>query len=249
MDYTDCHPKKTPTARGAGYAPNLDLNNMWAERAIDNELSEIHMMAKVENINKTGSGFSLSLLKIASIVKGSEITDLEALNSIKRACAAYTWIPQKEIDRQWKRAYQKARPRYPNLQNRLPKPVQKKQCADLRTEKTRWQIREFDLTTYETKVLREVSPKIVAKSRQMASEIKSYVEDGEIRQGSNLAISTVCLWPRKVDLILSFSRCTLALRDCVMVACSMLKGSLSEDFKNGRFSVIIPLNLGDFDPP
>ena len=233
----------TTTLRGACSAPSFDHSRQWANTAIDNELTILAKMPEGTNINKPGNDIFVSLLKIASIVRGGHIPEHEAINGVKKSLCAFTWIPQKEIDYQWTRAMQRAKPRHPSQQNRLPT-AQPKTAVN-----PTYQITEYDINTGKTAVLRHVSAKTAVKARQMALQIKSYVNDGEIRQRSNLAISTVHLWREKVDLILTFPRWTQALSDCVIIACSMLKGSMSEDFKNGRFAVIIPLNLGDSDPP
>lgn len=229
----------TSTLRGACSAPSFDNSRQWADAAIDNELNILEKMPEGTNINKPGNDIFVSLLKIASVVRGGHVPEHEALNSVKKSLCAFTWIPQKEIDYQWGRAMQRAKPRYPRQQNRLP-------AAQPKTAvQPSYQITEYDINTGKTAVLRHVSTKTAVKARELVLQIKSYVEDGEIRQGSNLAISTVHLWREKVDLILTFPRWTQALSDCVIIACSMLKGSMSEDFHNGRFAVIVPLTLDD----
>ena len=212
-------------------------SQLWADKAIDNELSTLAKMPDGTNINKPGNSIFISMLKIASIVRGGYVPEHEALNCVKKSLCTFTFahIPPKEIDYQWQRAMQRAKPRHPKEQNRLPK-----------TEKTtRYQITEHDLRTGKTKVLREVPPKTVVKAREMAAQIKTYVLHGEIAKKSKMTVYTVNIWhdSQKVDLLLTFPRYTLALADCVSVACGMLHGSMSDDFKNGKFDVIIPLNF------
>lgn len=213
-------------------------NQLWADRAIDSELSTLAKMPDGTNVNKPGNPIFVSMLKIASIVRGGYVPEHEALNSVKKALCTFAHIPQKEIDYQWKRVMRIAKPRHPNEQNRLPKQTKKTDTGP------RWQITEYDLTTYKMRVLRELSPKTAVKARDMAEQIKAYVLHGEISKKSNMTIHMVNIWhgTGKVDLILTFPRYTLALADCVAVACAMLHGGMSDDFKNGKFDVIIPLN-------
>ncbi len=90
-----------------------DQDHAWAAAAIEQELLQLETLPD-KKINKPGSPFSISLLKIASITKGSGngMTPDESLNKIKFAVRAHTWLQTREIDRQWKRAMDKATPRY-----------------------------------------------------------------------------------------------------------------------------------------
>lgn len=109
--------KQTPTANPAPLSSNpddSDLDRMWAESAIQAELQQLANLPD-ENINKPGSVFSICLLKIASAVKGSGADHFfqnEALDMIIKACAHEATIAEKEIRRQWKRAWKNAKPRY-----------------------------------------------------------------------------------------------------------------------------------------
>lgn len=209
----------------------LDLDRQWADTAMDGELCAIATMPEGTNINKPGSLLFISLLKIASIVKGGYIPEHEALNSIKRSCAAFTWIPQKEIDYQWKRAYQKSEPRHRNEQNSTPTVPQK----------TMYQITQYDLVTGKTIVLCDVAPKTAVKSAELARMVSLFVKTGEIPQRSNLAASAICMWPDKAEIKLKFSHYGKGLNHCVILACHFLQGAMSIDYKNGQFDVIIPL--------
>jgi hypothetical protein len=84
----------------------------WAETAVSSELATIAEQAP-HNICKPGSPFFVSLLKVASIVKGNHMSSVLVLAAIKRTCAPLTWVPQRQIDYQWKRAYAVAEPRFP----------------------------------------------------------------------------------------------------------------------------------------
>ena len=208
----------------------LDLDRQWADTAMDGELSAIATMPDGTNINKPGSLLFISLLKIASIVKGGYIPDHEALNSIKRSCAAFTWIPQKEIDYQWKRAYQKSEPRH-----RGPS------STPSATQKTAYQITQHDLVTGKTIVLCDVGEKTAVKAEELARMVSLFVKTGAIPHRSDLAASVICVWPDKADIKLKFSRYGNGLNHCVILACSFLQGAMATDYKNGQFDVIIPL--------
>lgn len=230
MNNTDTHIRGACSAKSSN-----DLDRLWADTAIDGELSAIATMPEGTNINKPGSLLFISLLKIASIVKGGYLPEHEALNSIKRSCAAFTWIPQKEIDYQWKRAYQKSEPRHRIEQNSTPT-TQQKQLAP-----TRYQITQHDLVTGKTIVLCDVGEKTAVKSAELARMVSLFVKTGEIPQRSNLAASVICLWPNKAEIKLKFSHYGNGLNNCVILACHFLQGGMSFDYKNGQFDVIIPL--------
>lgn len=96
----------------ANLAPLQD--RLWSDAAIENELTVLGSLPD-ESINRPGSTFSVALLKLASVVKGTgadHISPITLLEEIKYACRVYPWMSGKEIDRQWKRAMKKAHPRY-----------------------------------------------------------------------------------------------------------------------------------------
>lgn len=104
-------PKANPAPRTSD-PDSSDLDRMWSEAGIEKELKKLANLPE-ENINKPGSVFSICLLKIASIVKGSgadHFYSSEALEMIKKACPPD--IKPKEIERQWKRAMKVAEPRH-----------------------------------------------------------------------------------------------------------------------------------------
>jgi hypothetical protein len=219
-----------------------DNNLLWAETAVTNELSALANLPK-QNINKPGSPFYVSLLKIASIVKGGYLQEYAALNGIKRACAALTWIPQKEIDYQWRRAYQRAEPRHPNEQNSLPTPI----------KQTRYQITEHDLVTGKTRVVCDIPPKTAVKAAELARLISTYAETGEVPKRRNLTVFPIDV-AEKAIIGLQFPRYTIGLRRMVILtATHFLHGGLWEDHKNGRFDIVIslknPAKFGDFYRP
>lgn len=84
----------------------------WANTAINNELKILSSLPP-EKVQKPGSQFSLSLLKIASIVKGEGSNPDQMLAKIQQVCGSPS-LPNREIERQWKRAWAKATPRQPN---------------------------------------------------------------------------------------------------------------------------------------
>lgn len=93
-------------------APTADPNLAWATAAIEGELKTLAELPD-EKIQKPGSVFSICLFKIAAIVKGDgrQIGSDQALNKIIAVCRKYEWMQEKEIRRQWARAYNKADPR------------------------------------------------------------------------------------------------------------------------------------------
>jgi hypothetical protein len=219
-----------------------DNAELWAETAVTNELTTLARLPK-QNINKPGSPFYVCLLKIASIVKGGYLREYEALNGIKRSCAALTWIPQDEIDYQWRRAYQRAKPRHPKEQNRLPTPI----------KQTQYQITEHDLVTGKTRVVCDVHPKTAVKAAELAELISEYAETGEIPKRRNLTVFPIDV-AEKAVIGLQFPRYTIGLRYMVILAAShFLHGGLWEDHKNGRLDIVIPLKnpakFGDFYHP
>lgn len=90
--------------------PVEDLDRQWAAAAIDAELKVLASLPD-ENINKPGSTFSVCLLKIASVLKGSGRSHFSTVETVDRIKAACPDIREKEVERQWRRAYDKAQPR------------------------------------------------------------------------------------------------------------------------------------------
>jgi hypothetical protein len=89
----------------------------WAIAAFEQELKALARLPEGENINKPDSLFWVSLVKLASIVKGSgrgHISLREALGKIEQACGygRAADITQPEIARQWRNALHKSQPRY-----------------------------------------------------------------------------------------------------------------------------------------
>ena len=90
-----------------------ERNKRWFSIALRRELTEIEKLP-LEKVQKAGSSFFICLLKVASLVKGSngEISADFALNKIKYACRHLN-LQAKEIDYQWGRAFERAKPRRP----------------------------------------------------------------------------------------------------------------------------------------
>ena len=214
---------------GATMSTASTKNASWANKAIDNELSIIADMPQ-GNINKPAHPFFVSMLKIASIVKGGYVPQYEALNGIKKTCAPLTWIPQKEIDYQWQRAYDKAQPRHPKEQNSLPEEREEKTAVPER-------LYEYDLAEGRFIFLREVSAAVVGKAEQLADALNDLLETGELPDIPNLIIRNTETDPNGVSLSLQFPRYSQALADCVFIACSRLKGFIWRDFKTGVFTI------------
>lgn len=136
--------KQTQTANPAPHtSPDAaDLDRMWAETAMQLELKKLGNLPD-ENINKPGSTFSICLLKLASIVKGSGSSHFfqnEVLQMIIKAAPSY--IKEKEITRQWNRAYKVAKPRFrkPDLDSNgtapAPAGTESKTFFDVKKPKT-----------------------------------------------------------------------------------------------------------------
>lgn len=99
------------------------LDRGWTLAAIEAELDCIASMPD-HKVNKSGSSFSVSLIKLASVIKGTgspHVKPSRVLDQVKYTCRVYPWLAGREIDRQWKRALQRAVPRYrdPRLEPQL----------------------------------------------------------------------------------------------------------------------------------
>lgn len=215
-------PHETTNTRGACYA------NKWAETAVSNELAIIADMPQ-SNINRPAHPFYVSLLKIASIAKGGYLPEHEALNAIKKTCAPMTWIPQREIDYQWSRAYSKSEPRHPDdHQNMLPKETAVSECL--------W---KYDIANDCVELIREVPARTVAKAEQLANVFSHMLETGEIDiTGLTVIGSEIC--PNGVTVKIQFASYSQALADCVFIACSRLNGFIWSEKRNGFFSIYLP---------
>ena len=87
----------------------------WTSTAIQGELETLASLPEGESINKPDSLFFASLLRIAAITKGTGRTHVsisQVLEDIKTSCQLYPWLKEKEIERQWKNAYNLANARY-----------------------------------------------------------------------------------------------------------------------------------------
>ena len=100
-------------------------NLTWAQTAIQNELNTLANLPE-ERVQKPGSVFSVSLLKIASVTKGAKLSPSDILNQIQAVVAPHSFIGPNvaaETERQWKNAWNHAIPRYPNNGNATPAPA------------------------------------------------------------------------------------------------------------------------------
>ena len=100
-------------------------NLTWAQTAIQNELNTLANLPE-ERVQKPGSVFSVSLLKIASVAKGAKLAPSDILNQIQAVVAPHSFIGPNvaaETERQWKNAWNHAIPRYPNNGNATPAPA------------------------------------------------------------------------------------------------------------------------------
>lgn len=210
MDSKLNHPRETASARGACSADS-DLQK-WAAAAIDSELGEISILTQ-HNINKPGSPFFVSLLKLASIVKGSHTSEFETLTAVKRTCSKHEWILQREIDYQWQRAYKTAVPRHPEI------------------------ICNYDIKNGRYHSARLLSENTISKAEQLATAIRELLETGEVPALDNVSIRCVDTDKNGMTLTVSFARYSPSLADCVQVACSRLRGFVWSDYQTGVFSI------------
>ncbi len=87
----------------------------WTLTALQGELETLASLPEGGNINKPDSVFFASLLRIAAVTKGTgriHVTPNQVLEEIKTVCEIYPWLKEKEIERQWKNAYNLANFRY-----------------------------------------------------------------------------------------------------------------------------------------
>lgn len=236
----------TPQPRGACSAPNTsnDQSRTWANYALDGELSILAKIPEGTNVNKPGNPIFVSMLKIASIVLGGYLPEHEAVNGVKKSLCTFTHIPQKEIDYQWQRAMQRAKPRHPKDRNRLPPPtpVKKKRpkpiakpAPEAPKEKP-WIITEYDLNTCETRILRQVPSNLIPKARYLAGVISEFLETGEIARTLNFSISARFETVNGTLVRIRFHKYSPSLADCVFVAVAMAGCSLwypLADYKHG----------------
>jgi len=106
--------QKRPLPEEALPAP-LDRDQLWTTAALQGELDKLAHLPEGENVNKADSSFYASLVKIAAIIKGSGrmyATPGDTLIAVKQACQQYPWLKEKEVERQWRNAYNFAEPRY-----------------------------------------------------------------------------------------------------------------------------------------
>lgn len=88
----------------------------WAETAIKEELTHLAQLP-AESPQRPGSEFSTRLLKIASVAKGAGkgiYSQEQLIPDIVTAVNGQHGLTEKEITRQWTRAWNKATPRHPN---------------------------------------------------------------------------------------------------------------------------------------
>lgn len=202
--------RETTSARGACSADS-DLDK-WAAAAIDAELGEIATLTQ-HNINKPGSPFFVSLLKIASVVKGSHASEYETLTAVKRTCSKHEWIPQREIEYQWQRAYKTAVPRHPEV------------------------ICNYDIKNGRFHSARVLPETTIKKAEQLAAAIGQLLETGELPALPNVTIQHNETDANGMTLTVSFARYSPALADCVQTACSRLRGFVWSDYATGTFRI------------
>ncbi len=90
-------------------------NWLWVKTALEGEFNVLASLPEGENIKKGNSVFFGSLLRIGAITKGagqSYLSPQGILEDIQIVCSRYSWLPEKEIERQWGNAYKMANPRF-----------------------------------------------------------------------------------------------------------------------------------------
>jgi hypothetical protein len=141
-------PKANPAPRSSPSDDSLDRE--WAEAAIEAELKQLANLP-AENIHKPGSVFSIALLKIASVIKGSGQRHYSANDGLQKALAAVNKDGQKprekEVERQWNRAWNKARPRFRDTQPG-PNGKAKKPTIEIKNPKTKDYLNAFKVLDY-----------------------------------------------------------------------------------------------------
>lgn len=87
----------------------------WYKSALDDELKLIEQLPP-HNIRKPGSQMFISLLRVASLVKGAGYNSNVVLSQIKYAARSQKFTA-KDFDYQWSRAYSMAKARAPEIRN------------------------------------------------------------------------------------------------------------------------------------
>lgn len=185
------NPATKATKPVANPAPRLDPGRAWAEAAINHELDNLSRIGD-ETIQKPGSQFSISLLKLASIIKGGGreyITADELIRKIQQAVATRPDITEKEIRRQWKRAHAKAEPRLPQPQkpNGVARPQQRPAQApaqapaaaagiDIRNPKTEDFRKAFGVLGYDFK-MNELDDSIWCNGERMTDGTEAIIRN------------------------------------------------------------------------
>ena len=91
-----------------------ELDRLWATAAITNEFGILGNLP-TENPNQADSVFFACLLRICSVIKGSgrqHYNPNTVLTAIQNVCTKYKFIPPKEIERQFRNAFNHAKPRF-----------------------------------------------------------------------------------------------------------------------------------------
>ncbi len=217
------------------------LPSSWAISAMNQELTILADLPKKEQGRKIGkphSLFSICLLKIASVCKGDGTSQSHALEAIKGACSSYLWLRDIEIERQFKRAWKRAMPRYPqNL------PTSANHVESKTTSRTpRFMVNELDLKTGRLHSYALLEGKPATKAYQLITDIKNLLTTGELptdgkyrltaRKSTQWAIPT---W----EVRLSFSRANPILIK-IIDGVNIHFGGMLESRHFGAFTLAIP---------
>lgn len=96
----------TPDNKQAPHTGTIDTE--WAENYLNEILNDLHSLP-IHNVCKPGSQFFICLLKICSLIKGSHLGYRQTLQQVQAACIGHS-LTEKDIEYQFKRAYQRAKP-------------------------------------------------------------------------------------------------------------------------------------------
>jgi len=90
-----------------------DRNYFWALKAAGREIVEMRAITD-SKVGKPGSPYSVSILKICSILKGAG-RDLDPAQTfgVMREATSHLHVSEREAMRMWGRAMRTARPRFP----------------------------------------------------------------------------------------------------------------------------------------
>lgn len=90
----------------------LYRRSCWINAIMDRELSELRRLPVGTNINRPGCQFWKSIFSIAGLVRGRCVRYDVALANVKDACNHVNKASDKEVEYQFGRAFQRAKPKH-----------------------------------------------------------------------------------------------------------------------------------------